>query len=665
MINLSKKVNGFNLKSVMISNANKYKMSSLSNNYINKINDKSETISFKEENNNNKIKNKQALNLIFCSLSFSKRSSYLNSIQYKQFCAKETKSSNIKPKPKKEKDAAKNQASENNSKTIQENNKSNNNNFKEIKIANLDKIALCNKFQTTITNLNFLKKYENEFKELNKALTDNTEKVAGRIISIRTLGKSLSFITISSNGDDLQIVFDTNKLKSEKSLENLSHLKRGFIIGIEGNPYRTKTGELSLLANNLKILSLCNFELPDTKRKDKQILTNFELRYEKRFLDLIVNNKNKEYYIMRSKIISFLRNYLENQGFLEVETPILSKKAGGALAVPFETYSQAIKSKLYLRIAPELYLKQLIIGGYEKVFEIGKNFRNESISIRHNPEFTSCEMYKAYADYTHMIDFTQNFLKDLCLHLFDRTYIEIESSFNAHNANNANNENKNNFEGNNAQTNENSEKIKIDFAEKFNLFDVNTELEKHFNTSLSQPMQRELYYSKLESLYQDLIHADKEFKQKISLAEKNLSLKKKIDKLIEYIIEPKCIGPSLIANHPILLSPLAKAHENNKNIAERFEFFINKVELINSYSELNDANEQKLRFIEQCKLTNNNAFDDEIHPTDEDFLEALSHGMPPTAGWGLGIDRLCMFFVGLQNIKEVILFPLMNVDKKK
>ena len=249
-----------------------------------------------------------------------------------------------------------------------------------------------------------------------------------------------------------------------------------------------------------------------------------------------------------------------------------------------------------------------------------------------------------------MIDFTQRFLKDLCLHLFNRTYIEIES-----------------FSENTAGAALPTEEkiITIEFAQDYKIFDVNTELELYFNTSLTGAMEKELYYSKLEKLYEDLIQTDKEFKQKLSANEKNLSLKKKIDKLIEYVIEPKCIGPSFIANHPILLSPLAKAHESNKNIAERFEFFINKIELINSYSELNDSAEQKLRFVEQSNLKNNNAFDDEVHPTDEDFLEALSHGMPPTAGWGLGIDRLCMFFIGVQNIKEVILFPLMNVDRSK
>jgi lysyl-tRNA synthetase class 2 len=646
MIKLSKKVNGLNFKSFLTSNINKNITNFFSINSRKITQYTLITNSSKEEKIDNKIKiSSNYLNS--SAIDCNKKFTYLIKNPMKNFSEKENKS-NQKPKAKKEneKDSNSNKASDN----LKINEEKTN--FKEIKILNSENITLCNKFQISIAYKNFLKTYENSFTEVNTALIQFTENVAGRIISIRTFGKSLSFITITSNGDDLQIVIDTNRL-NENSIQNLNHLKRGFIIGIEGNPYKTKSGEISLLASNLKILSLCNFELPDTKRKDKQSLTNFELRYEKRFLDLIVNNKNKEYYIMRSKIISFLRNYLEKEGFLEVETPILSKKAGGALAVPFETYSQAIKSKLYLRIAPELYLKQLIIGGYEKVFEIGKNFRNESISIRHNPEFTSCELYKAYADYTYMIDFTKNFLKDLCLHLFNRTYIEIDTSFSTCENNILSIEKKE------------TEIIKIDFGQDYQIFDVNTELEKHFNTSLSQAMEKELYYSKLEKLYQDLIQKDKEFKHKISASEKNLSLKKKIDKLIEYVIEPKCVGPSFIANHPILLSPLAKAHENNKNIAERFEFFINKVELINSYSELNDANEQKLRFIEQSNLKNDNAFDDEIHPTDEDFLEAMSYGMPPTAGWGLGIDRLCMFFIGLQNIKEVILFPLMNVGKKK
>lgn len=549
-------------------------------------------------------------------------------------------------KPIKEKLTKKYEKELNIKNTTDSNSPVNNINFNQIQFKDIEKIDISNKFEISITNKNFIKNYEKSFRDSNTTFIDIIEKVAGRIISIRTLGKNLTFATISSNGDDLQIVFDNNKI-NESSLKNLENLKRGFIIGVEGYPYKTKTGEISLLAENLNILSICNYELPDTKRKDKQILTNFELRYEKRFLDLIVNNKNKEYYILRSKIISFLRNYLENEGYLEAETPILSKKAGGALAVPFETYSEAIKSKLYLRIAPELYLKKLIIGGYEKVFEIGKNFRNESISIRHNPEFTSCELYKAYADYYYMIDFTKKFLKDLCLHLYNRTFIELDS-----------------FDLN-SNFCEKREKRKINFDEEYKIYDVNKELEIYFNTNLSNIIEKELYYNKMENLYKDLLNTNNDFNKKISVNERNLSLKKKIDKMIEYVIEPKCIQPSFIINHPILLSPLAKAHEENKNIAERFEFFINKIELINSYSELNNSEEQKLRFKEQSNLKNDNAFDDEIHPTDEDFLEALAYGMPPTAGWGLGIDRLCMLFLGLNNIKEVIFFPLMNVDRNK
>lgn len=581
---------------------------------------------------------------------------------------KNTKKSTIKQQrnnSKENKQIVSNDARSSGSKSILEDkNNSNENNYNNnneeitnlFKKINIEKINITNKYSVTISNKDFLYKYDKQIKENNSSLGDYKEKVAGRIISIRKLGKNLVFITISSNAEELQIVFDTNKL-NENSLLNLNSLKRGFFIGIEGSPYKTKSGETSLLASKLDILSICHYELPDTKRKDKQILTNFEIRYEKRYLDLIVNNKNKEYYLLRSRIISFLRTYLEKDGFLEAETPMLSKKAGGALAVPFETYSQAIKSKLFLRIAPELFLKQLIIGGFEKVFEIGKNFRNEDISIRHNPEFTSCELYHAYADYKFMITFTQNFLKDLCLYLYDRTYIEIENT-----VDNSKEIDPSQSHSNNSEKTNN--KLKIDFAGNYNFFDVNEELEIFFNTNLTNISDKNLYYAKLEKLYSDLLGFDKEFKSKSLKAEKNISLKKKIDKLIEYVIEPKCVGPSFIMNHPIILSPLAKAHEHNKNIAERFEFFINKIELINSYSELNDSEEQKLRFMEQSSLKNNNSFDDEIHPNDEDFLEALAYGMPPTAGWGLGVDRLCMMFLGLSNIKEVILFPLMNVKKK-
>jgi lysyl-tRNA synthetase class 2 len=446
-----------------------------------------------------------------------------------------------------------------------------------------------------------IQQFKNKYNGISEEVP-HIEQLAGRVYGIRKLGKNLTFVDIGSNGENVQLVFKDSGL--------VSSIKRGDILGLSGNPFRTKTAELSLKVEKCEILSKCFNENIPISRDDKDMLTDPETRYSKRYLDLIVNNNHKNIFLMRSKIIKFLRNYLESDGFLEVETPILSHKAGGALANPFITKSNALKTDLHLRIAPELYLKQLIISGFEKVFEIGKNFRNEDISIKHNPEFTSCEFYKAYADYLDLIEMTKDFIKKMAIEVTGDTRLIY------------------------------NDKI-IDLNE-FQVLDVNTEIEKYFNTKLS--LDKTEYHSQIDKLYKDLnIH--------IPAA----NTKKKLDRLIEHIIEPKSENkPLFIINHPVLLSPLAKNKPDNPLLTERFEFFINKMELINAYSELTDPIEQRKRFEEQHN-------DDEVHPMDNEFIEALMLGMPPTAGWGVGIDRLCMIFMNQMNIKEVILFPQMNV----
>jgi lysyl-tRNA synthetase class 2 len=426
-----------------------------------------------------------------------------------------------------------------------------------------------------------------------------TETLAGRVYNIRKLGKSLTFVDIGSNGDNVQLIF-----------KETPQIIRGDILGLTGTPFRTKTGELSLKVNNCQILSKCLNDNIPISRDDKDMLTDPETRYSKRYLDLVVNNNHKKIFFLRSKIIKFIRNYLESDGFLEVETPILSHKAGGALANPFITKSNALKSDLYLRIAPELYLKQLIVSGFEKVFEIGKIFRNEDLSIKHNPEFTSCEFYKAYSDYNDLIDMTKDFIKKMAIEVTGDSRLIF------------------------------GDKI-IDLND-FQILDINSELERHFGTKLS--LDKREYYGQIDNLYNQLDNP-------IPVP----NTKKRLEKLIESILETKSeIKPTFIINHPVILSPLAKTKEDNPLLTERFEFFINKMELINAYSELTDPIEQKKRFEEQHN-------DEEVHPMDNDFIEALMLGMPPTAGWGVGIDRLCMILMNQMNIKEVILFPQMNV----
>jgi lysyl-tRNA synthetase class 2 len=492
------------------------------------------------------------------------------------------------------------------------------------KIFKFYKIKYNTIFNVTISIKDFKNKY-NTNTLIEK--TNLNEKIAGRIISLRKMSKDLIFADLSSNCDNLQIVFDMKKLNANKT-DIVKNIKRGYILGLEGEAFRTKTGELSLLAENLEILSVCYNELPIMNRKDKEMLLNHDTRYTKRYLDLIVNSNHKEIFVFRAEMIKFIRNYLEKEGFLEVETPCLSNQAGGALARPFKTNSNAIKSDLFLRIAPELYLKQLIIAGYEKVFELGKNFRNEDISVRHNPEYTSIEFYQSYSNYLNLMEFTKKFLREMSLHL-KRSEIITTQNYN------------------------------IDFnPNNFKVYEVIPEFERYFNTKIAANSKEEFNLI-FDKLYDEYIASNK-----IKDNKKKLSIKKKIDRLIEYIIEPKCKdSPSFIMNHPTILSPLAKSHDNNPFICERFELFINGIEVINAYSELNNPQEQKQRFLDQKQLNEGISIDDEAHPYDSDYIEALSYGMPPTAGWGLGIDRLVMLFLGISNIKEVILFPMMNVLK--
>lgn len=478
-----------------------------------------------------------------------------------------------------------------------------------------------------------LKDFKHKYNNIHNFQNTINERIAGRVLSLRKMSKDFTFADLSSNNENLQIVFE-HKIYDEDLSSLFKNIKRGYILGLEGVAFKTKTGQLSLLAKKFEILSECLVDMPIMNRKDREMLLDPETRYTKRYLDLIVNSNHKEIFIFRAKFIKFLRDYLQNLNFIEVETPILNHQAGGALARPFLTHSNAIKNDLYLRIAPELYLKQLIISGYEKVFEIGKNFRNEDISIRHNPEFTSIELYQSYSNYINLMDFTKKFLRDLSIFLFNSEKVAT-----------------NNYT--------------LDFSENnFKTFDVIPELEQYFNTKINIDSKEE-FFSDLEKIFEDYIHQRDNLEERKKLSNmKKLSLKKKIDKLIELIIEPKCKDkPSFIINHPTIISPLAKSHENNKLICERFELFINGIEVINSYSELSDPKEQNERFTDQRKLNEGLSFDDEAHPYDTDFIEALSHGMPPTAGWGMGIDRMVMLMLGLNNIKEVILFPMMNVKK--
>ena len=443
---------------------------------------------------------------------------------------------------------------------------------------------------------------------------DKLLKVSGRIIALRKMGKA-SFIHILGFKEKIQVYIKTDLIPENIYDHIVRNLDLGDIVGIEGELFYTKTNELSIKAKNVVLLSKSLRPLPNLKEKDGKVFFSFddkELRYRKRYLDLIANKEVKELFINRSKIINEIRLFLNNLDYLEVETPVLQPIYGGALAKPFITHHNSLDRQLYLRIADELYLKRLIIGGIEKVYEIGKDFRNEGIDKTHNPEFTMLEFYQAYADVYDMADI-------------------VEKMF--HNV--AKNINVNKININNQSISINKKFHKINFYES---------IENIIGESIESYSLKDLY------LFANKNNID---------IDKNLTKGKVLDKIFSIIVEPTLIEPTFVFDYPIEISPLAKkSRKNKKNIVERFELFIGGFELANSFTELNDPIDQKDRFLEQEKYKSSN--DEEIQKMDVDFLESMEIGMPPTGGVGIGIDRLVMLLTSTETIKDVILFPTLK-----
>ncbi|CAI2365838.1 unnamed protein product [Moneuplotes crassus] len=471
-----------------------------------------------------------------------------------------------------------------------------------------------------------IQEFKQKYSEISSSeeISDNVS-LAGRIIGIRKANKNIHFLDLSSNGTKVQAKID--KRVSEGILGK--DLDRGDIISLQGNPGRTRAGELSLIATNCALLSKCHHNMPMMNYTHTQTLKDAELRFQKRYLDSICNPKVHELFLGRAKIIKSMRHFLESKGYLEVETPLLNSQASGALARPFKTRANELKADLELRIAPELYLKQLIIGGFEKVYEIGKVFRNEGIDTTHNPEFTTCEFYQAYADYETMMELTEEMLNYIVTDIFDTSKITIQKNTSK------------------KEKQKDPQLIEIDFSKPFQRYDVLEEIENYCNEKidLEDPDLR----LKLEGLLYEA------FPNKY---QENMNEKQLFDKLIEGIIEPKCTQPSYIIHHPSIMSPLAKTSERNPLISERFELFINSMEVINAYTEENDHQAQSASFAKQKELQESHSDDDEILQTDDSYLKAMSYGMPPTGGCGIGIDRLCMLLFNQASIREVILFPM-------
>ena len=440
--------------------------------------------------------------------------------------------------------------------------------------------------------------------------------LAGRIMSIRKMGKA-SFFHLQDQLGKIQIFIKRDDI-GEDNYSNFKLLDIGDFVGIEGHVFKTKVGEISIHTKLLSILCKSIRPLPIVKEKEGEEYDSFidkEHRYRNRHLDLIVNPKNREIFIKRSKIIKGLREYLDKKNFLEVETPVLQPIYGGANARPFTTHHNALDQKLYLRIADELYLKRLIIGGFDRVYEIAKDFRNEGMDKNHNPEFTMLEFYWAYADYEDNMNLVEKMLRSVA---------------------------------------DSIGKTKINWG------DMTIDLSKPFN-------KRPILELLNEATGEDLADFSEEKLREVCKSnnvdiESNYNYGQMLDNLMSELVEPKLIQPTFVTDYPKEISPLAKKHRNgNQNLVERFELFIGGAEFANAFTELNDPIDQRDRFESQARLAEGG--DDEAHPIDENFLEAIECGMPPTAGVGIGIDRLVMLLTENVTIKEVILFPSMRSEE--
>ena len=452
---------------------------------------------------------------------------------------------------------------------------------------------------TTEKARELLKKNEEAGKSEPKVIS-----VAGRIMAMRKMGKS-SFTDIQDGSGKIQLIFVNAVLEKESLEELFKDLDIGDFIGVKGGLMRTRTGEPTIHVEDFVLLSKSLLPLPEKYHG----LQDVDARHRQRYLDLISNQEVKDTFRMRSRIIAGIRNYLNGQGFLEVETPVLQPSAGGALARPFVTHHHTLDCDFYMRIALELHLKRLIIGGFDKVYELGRIFRNEGLSIRHNPEFTMLETYEAYADYKDVMDMLENMVSSVIR--------EISGSYEFNYGDNV-----------------------IDFTPPWQRLDLRETILKYSGIDFTQFPDAASLRSEMQRL-----------KMEVDPAKDRGRL---IDELLSTYVEPNLVQPTILYDYPMDMSPLAKKKPGYDNIVERFEAYVCGMELANAYSELNDPIDQRQRFTNQQR---NQGKDEEQEVIDEDFLNAMSYGMPPTGGLGLGIDRLVMLLTNQQSIREVILFP--------
>ena len=463
-------------------------------------------------------------------------------------------------------------------------------------------------------------------KEIKENFKDDAEprevRIAGRIMSRRIMGKA-SFMELQDSEGRIQVYISRDDLcpGEDKDTYNIFFKKLldiGDIVGIEGFVFRTQMGEITVHAKNIKMLSKSLRPLPIVKMKDGKAYDAFEdpeLRYRQRYVDLIVNDGIKDIFLQRATVLRTLRSVLDEAGYTEVETPTLQSIAGGASARPFITHFNALDVDMYMRIATELYLKRLIVGGFEGVYEIGKNFRNEGMDRNHNPEFTCMELYVQYKDYNWMMAFTEKLLETICIAVNGSTEREIDGNI-------------------------------ISFKAPYRRLPILDAIKEKTGFDCNGKTEEEI----------------RAFcKEKGMDVDETMGKGKLIDELFGEFCEGTFIQPTFITDYPVEMSPLTKMHRSKPGLTERFELMVNGKELANAYSELNDPIDQEERFVEQMRLADKG--DDEAMIIDQDFLRALQYGMPPTSGIGIGIDRLVMLMTGQTTIQEVLFFPQMRPEK--